>query len=101
MRTAMAKSVKIVGLFAATGFFLPLILLAYYEMSRRFMGGTGAGDFLIWVCPTTIMSMALDHATASTAVLVWLMISVSNAILYSLPGVAVAFFVSLRTRRRA
>jgi hypothetical protein len=39
---------------------------------------------LLYLCPTAIVSMALDHASTSTAVIVWLMISASNAVLYAL-----------------
>lgn len=96
----MRRGLKIAGLFAALGFFLPLVLLLYYEISTRYMGGTGGGDFLLLVCPTAIASMALDHASTSTAVVVWLIIAISNALLYALAGAVVAFFLSLRKPSR-
>jgi hypothetical protein len=43
-----------------------------------------------------MMMMALDHASTTTGIIVWLIICVSNAVLYALPGAGVAFLVSLR-----
>ena len=82
---------KIIGGFAVVGFVLPLLLLVYYHFS-----GTGAGEGFVRVCPACIMSMALDNASTFTAVTVWLIICTTNAILYSLPGAAIAFLASLR-----
>jgi hypothetical protein len=82
---------KIIGGFAAVGFFLPLALLAYYDLS-----GTLAGEGLLRICPSCMMMMALDHASTFFGLLVWLMICVSNAVLYALPGACIAFLVNLK-----
>jgi hypothetical protein len=55
----------------------------------------GLEGFFFWVCPAAIMSMALDNATVGTAIFVWAVISTSNAILYALVGMIVAFLLNL------
>ena len=87
----MSRSAKIVGGFAAIGFFLPLVMLAYYAFS-----GTGAGSGFALVCPSCIASMALDSASTLTGLVVWFFICVINAILYALPGIGIALLVNLR-----
>jgi hypothetical protein len=87
----MSTSAKIVGGCATVGFLLPLAMLAYCVLS-----GTMAGEGLTRVCPSCMMMMALDHASTTTGIIVWLIICVSNALLYALPGAGVAFFVSLK-----
>jgi hypothetical protein len=90
-KAEMSTSAKIVGSCATVGFLLPLAMLAYYILS-----GTMAGEGLTRVCPSCMMMMALDHASTTTGIIVWLIICVSNAVLYALPGAGVAFLVSLR-----
>ena len=97
----MKRSFKIIASFAAVGFLLPPLLLAYYEFSMRYMGGARPGDLLFWICPTAIWSMALDNATVKTAVFVWVMISASNAILYALLGSVVAFLTYIAKLNRS
>jgi hypothetical protein len=89
----MSRSTKMVGAFAVVGFVLPLVMLAYYARS-----GTGAGDGFVRVCPSCIMSMALDNASTATALFVWLIICASNAVIYALPGAAIAFLLNLKKR---
>lgn len=50
---------------------------------------------LVYLCPSSIMSMALDNASLLLILLVWLLISVTNAVLYSIPGAVVLLFVGL------
>jgi hypothetical protein len=90
-KAEMPTSAKIVGGCATVGFLLPLAMLAYNALS-----GTIPGKGLTRVCPSCMMTMALDHASTTTGIIVWLIICVSNAILYALPGAGVAFLVSLR-----
>ena len=69
--------------FAAVGFLLPLLSMVFYVIARHFDKFPDM-TLLMYVCPSTIISMALDNASAGTAVVVWLMISASNAVLYAL-----------------
>lgn len=87
----MSRNVKIVGGFALFGFFLPLVMLVYYALSR-----TVAGEGLMRVCPTCILMLALDQASVFTGLIGWLMICASNAVIYALPGVAIAFLLNFR-----
>jgi hypothetical protein len=92
----MAKTLKIVCGFAAVGFFLPLILLTYYTVAQH-NGKNPNTDPLFYLCPSSIMSMGLTHGWGSTAVVVWLLISASNAVLYAIPGVVVALIRRVRS----
>jgi hypothetical protein len=87
---------KIVGGFAATGFCLPLLLLAFWEFSQA----PDVSLLLFWVCPTSIMSMGLDGATGATAIEGWLVIGASNAVLYAVVGLLVALILNLIRRFR-
>ena len=88
----MAKNLKIVCSFAAVGFFLPLLLLAYYTASQHY-GKYPNTDLLFYLCPSAIMSMGLTHGWGSTALVVWLFICGSNAVFYALLGVVVALVI--------
>jgi hypothetical protein len=87
----MSRNVKIAGGFALFGFFLPLVMLAYYALSR-----TVAGEGLVRICPSCILMLALDRASMWTAFIGWLMICLSNAVIYAVPGVVIAFLLNLR-----
>ena len=89
------RALKTVGGFAAAGFMLPLLLLAYYSAANR-IGKFPNTDLLFYLCPSSIACMGLDNASTSTAIVVWLIIAASNAVLYALPGVGVAFIFRLR-----
>lgn len=83
------RALKTVGGFAAAGFLLPLLLLAYYTAANH-MGKFPSTDLLFYLCPSSIMCMGLEHASISTGIVVWLIIASSNAALYALPGIVVA-----------
>lgn len=89
----MSSNVKIVGGFAAVGFLLPLGILGYFALS-----GTMAGAGVMRICPSCMMMMALDNASITTGILVWIMICVSNAVVYALPGVGLAALLKLTKR---
>jgi hypothetical protein len=42
------------------------------------------------------MSLGLDNASWLVGLFGWLLIGVSNAVLYSIPGIVVSLFVGLR-----
>lgn len=94
-----ARALKTIGGFAAAGFLLPLLLLAYYSVANS-MGKFPNTNLLFDLCPTSIMCMALDKASTSTAVIVWLMIAASNAVIYAVPGIAVALILHFRYSSR-
>jgi hypothetical protein len=91
----MAKSLKVIGGFAAAGFLAPLFLLAYYTAAHH-MGRYPNTNLLFDLCPSSIMCMGLDNASVSTAIVVWLLICASNAVLYAIPGIVVAMFLRFR-----
>jgi len=84
-----------VGAFAAVGFALPWLLLAVYAIARQ-VGMNPSTAPLLYVCPSSILSLGLDNASWIVGLCGWLLISVSNALLYSIPGVVVSLFVGLR-----
>lgn len=91
----MVRALRVVGGFAAVGFLLPLFLLAYYTAAHH-MSRYPNTDLLFYLCPSSIICMGLDNASVSTAVIVWLFISASNAVLYALPGLVVALILRFR-----
>lgn len=95
-----ARALKTVGGFAAAGFLLPLLLLAYYSAANS-LGKFPSTDLLFDLCPSSILSMGLDKASTSTAIVVWLLIAASNAVLYALLGIVVALIFRLRKSKRS
>jgi hypothetical protein len=92
----MRKSTKIVIGFAAVGFLLPLLSMVFYVIARH-LDKFPDMTLLMYLCPSAIVSMALDNASAGTAVIVWLMISVANALLYAaIPFVVVLIYRVIR-----
>ena len=94
-----ARALKTVGGFAAAGFLLPLLLLAYYTVANH-MDKFPNTNLLFYLCPSSIVCMGLDNASVSTAIFVWLIIAASNAILYAVPGIAIALIFCFRKSNR-
>jgi hypothetical protein len=92
---SVRKSLRVVAAFAACGFALPWILLAYYVIAHR-MGRHPSAAPLVYLCPASIMSLGLENATGIVGLIGWLVISVSNAVLYSIPGIVVSLFLGVR-----
>jgi hypothetical protein len=84
---------RIVLVCAGIGFVLPLAMLGYYSFSN-----TGAGSLYVALCPVCIASMALDHASRSTAIIAWVMFCMINAVLYAVPGLLIMLIKSFRGR---
>ena len=84
---------RIVLVCAGIGFVLPLAMLAYHSFSN-----TGAGSLYVALCPVCIASMALDHASRSTAIIAWVMFCMINAVLYAVPGLLIVLIKSFRGR---
>jgi hypothetical protein len=95
----MGRALKIVCGFSAAGFLLPLLLFAYYTVANH-LGKFPNTEALFYLCPSSILCMGLDKASTSTAVVVWLVIAASNAVLYALPGIAVALILRFRNPNR-
>ena len=90
----LRKRLQIVGGFAAVGFLVPWLLLAFYAIAIR-KGGNPSTAPLLYLCPSSIMSLGLDNSSWVVGLIGWLLISASNAILYSIPGIIVSLFVGL------
>jgi hypothetical protein len=84
-----------VGVFAGIGFMLPWLLVAFYAISHS-LGGNPSIKPLLYLCPSSIISLGLDNASLLVGLFGWLLISVSNAVLYSVPGVVVSLFIGWR-----
>jgi hypothetical protein len=91
----MRKRLKIVGAFAAVGFVLPWLLLAFYLIARRLKWNPSTAP-LLYLCPSSIVSLALENASWPVGLFGWLLISASNAVLYGIPGLIVSLFVGWR-----
>ena len=88
----MRKRLQVVGVFAAVGFVLPWLLLAFYLIARR-VNWNPSTTPLLYLCPSSIMSLGLDNASWLVGLFGWLLISASNAVLYSIPGFIVSLFI--------
>ena len=87
----MRKSTKVVTWFAAVGFVLPMLFLTFYTVADHFNEYPSMTPFF-YVCPSSIMQMALDMdgpVPLLEGVVVWLMICISNAVLYAAPAFAI------------
>ncbi len=82
------------GGFAAVGFLLPWLLLGCYGMARH-MGAHPSPELLLYLCPSSIISLGLDNASLAGGLMGWLLISATNTVLYAVLGVAVAICVRL------
>ena len=89
----MSRSFKIIGGFAAVGFLLPMALTGYFAIS-----GTMAGEGTMRVCPSCMLMIALDSSSTVTALVGFLIVCVSNAVVYALPGIGVAAIFNLVKR---
>lgn len=80
------------GGFAAVGFLLPWLLLGSYAIAGH-MGARPSPGLLLYLCPSSIISLGLDKASFAGALMGWLLISASNAVLYAVLGIVVAICV--------
>jgi hypothetical protein len=95
----MRRKLITIGVFALLGFIVSWALLAYsaYAYSQGFLANPAV---FVWLCPPSIVSMAL-YGNASYLVVFfwWLGIALSNSALYSLVGALASFFVPRQTSR--
>jgi len=91
----LRKNSQIVVGFAAVGFGLPWLLLAFYAIAHR-MGGHPSTVPLLFLCPFSIAAIGLEHASLIGGLIGWLVISAMNAALYAVPGFVISGLVSLR-----
>jgi hypothetical protein len=88
----LRRRLKIVGGFAGVGFVLPWLLLAYYGIVSH-LGVNPSPTLLNYLCPSSVMSLGLDNASFIVGLIGWLLISASNAVVYTIPGIVVSLFV--------
>ena len=87
----MRKSTKVVIGFAVAGFVLPMLFLTFYVVAGHFNEYPSMTPFF-YVCPSSIIKMAIDMdgpVPLLEGIVVWLMICISNAVLYAAPAFAV------------
>ena len=92
--TELRKNSQIVVGFAAVGFGLPWLLLAFYAIAHR-TGGHPSTVPLLFLCPFSIAAIGLEHASLIGGLIAWLVISAMNAALYAVPGFVISGLVSL------
>ena len=90
----MRRGLQIAGSFAAVGFVLPWLLLAFYAAAHH-MGRNPSTTPLVYLCPFSIAALGLDNASLIVGLLGWLLISATNAVLYAIPGAVVGLVVGL------
>ena len=88
----MRRKLKVIAAFASFGFVVTwgLLALGYFESLN---GHVLSSKVFLWLCPMSVVSLGLDSASLVVALLGWLMISLTNAILYGLAGIVVSVFV--------
>ncbi|MGB8888837.1 MAG: hypothetical protein WCC87_19060 [Candidatus Korobacteraceae bacterium] len=84
----MKKSLRVVFISAVIGFVIAWLLLATYSIAQHIGVNLGT-DLLLYLCPTSVLSLALDNASLGVALFGWLVISITNAALYSIIGLIV------------
>lgn len=89
------KSLQVVAVFAAIGFAIPWLLLAFYVIAHH-LGRHPSAALLISLCPASIMALEMKNAAGFAGLIGWLAISVSNAVLYAVPGIVVSLFLGVR-----
>jgi hypothetical protein len=90
----LRKNSQIVVGFAAVGFGLPWVLLAFYGIAHH-MGRNPSTMPLLFLCPFSIVAMGLDRASWIVGLIAWLVISAMNAALYAVPGFVISRLVGL------
>jgi hypothetical protein len=68
-------------------------MLAYYTVSN-----TTAGFLYVKLCPACIASLALDNASVITGIVGWLLICISNSVLYAILGLFPALIIGFARR---
>jgi hypothetical protein len=86
---------KIIAIFAAIGFVMPLLVSAVYAIAGR-MNVHPSYAWASYLCPPSLMALGLEGASPLAVVWGYLLIASSNAFLYALPGLAVGLYVHLR-----
>ena len=84
----LQKSATLVFAFFAAGFVMAWLLLGVYAAARAVSISLSTTP-LLFLCPTSILSMGLDNASWPMALLGWLIIALTNAGLYSVVGFVV------------
>jgi hypothetical protein len=90
----MRRRFKLIGMFGAAGFIIAWLVVLFGMAVGRLGGNPARFTMLyLWLCPTSIMALALDSATPLEGLVGWLLIALSNAVLYSIVGAVVSLFV--------
>jgi hypothetical protein len=91
----MRGKLRVMAAFALLGFIVPWVLLAYSYLENS-RGHAPNGRVFLWLCPSSIMSLGLDNASVKVGLVGWLLIGVSNAVLYGVVRIVVSLFVPKR-----
>jgi hypothetical protein len=86
---------RIIAIFAALGFLMPGLALAFYAIAGR-MNLHPSYMWALYLCPPALMALGLEGASPLAAAFEWLLIGLCNAVLYAIPGLAVGLYVYLR-----
>jgi hypothetical protein len=90
----MRKRVRVIAAFAGVGFSVAWIIVLFGATVNR-LGGDSARFSILYIllCPSSIAALGLDRASLLEGLLGWLLISLTNAILYSVAGAAVSVLI--------
>ena len=90
----LRRGLKVVAAFAAVGFIVPWLLVVFYAIAHK-MGNHPSTTPLIYLCPSSIIALGLDNAPLIVGLLGWLLISISNAVVYTIPGITAGIVAGL------
>ncbi len=65
-----------------------MAVASHFTIARH-VGVNLGTDLLLYLCPTSVLSLALENASLGVALFGWLVISITNAALYSIIGLIV------------
>ena len=89
----MSLRLRVSAGFAVLGFIVAggLLAYSYYTFYHHTIPNQ---DVLTWLCPSSIMSMALgDQSAVATVFFVWSIIGLTNAMLYGIVGALISLLV--------
>jgi hypothetical protein len=89
----MRKRWRVIAGFGAAGFTISWLLFLFYSYAHWIEWNPSTTP-LLYLCPASILSLGLDRSSLLVGLLGWLLISLSNAVLYSIVGIA--FHAALR-----
>lgn len=92
----MTRAGKFAFYSAVVGFLLPLLVMIFYVVAPSFDLQPG-GALLAGVCPQPMLTLVSSDTPLVVSLMVWLILCLGNAILYSFPGLVLVLVLGFVT----